>query len=49
MADTFTFLLIDRYGFRKLEAIFAIFIGIMAISFGYEVIFFLIDKSVQKF
>lgn len=38
MIDTFTFLFIDRYGFRKLEALFAVLIGIMAISFGYEVL-----------
>uniref|UniRef100_A0A8R1E0T5 Protein Malvolio n=1 Tax=Caenorhabditis japonica TaxID=281687 RepID=A0A8R1E0T5_CAEJA len=34
--DTFTFLLIDRYGIRKLELIFGILISTMAISFGYE-------------
>ncbi|XP_034246130.1 natural resistance-associated macrophage protein 1-like [Thrips palmi] len=34
--DTFTFLLIDKYGMRKLELLFATFIGIMAITFGYE-------------
>ncbi|KAF7636563.1 hypothetical protein Mgra_00003954 [Meloidogyne graminicola] len=38
MVDTFTFLLIDRYGFRKLEFIFALLIGTMAISFGFEFI-----------
>ncbi|KAI1732399.1 natural resistance-associated macrophage protein [Ditylenchus destructor] len=36
MADTFTFLLIDRFGFRKLEVLFAALIGMMALSFGYE-------------
>lgn len=36
MVDTFTFLLIDRYGFRKLEFIFAILIATMAVTFGYE-------------
>ncbi|KAL3084731.1 hypothetical protein niasHT_031616 [Heterodera trifolii] len=36
MVDTFTFLLIDRYGFRKLEFIFAILISTMAITFGFE-------------
>jgi natural resistance-associated macrophage protein len=39
----FTFLLVDRYGFRKLEVIFAILIGTMAISFGYE--FFLVKPE----
>lgn len=34
--DTFTFLLIDKYGMRKLELLFALFIGIMATTFGYE-------------
>lgn len=34
--DTFTFLLLDRYGLRKLEAFFALLIGIMAATFGYE-------------
>lgn len=37
--DTFTFLLIDRYGFRKLEFIFALLISTMALTFGYEVHF----------
>ncbi|PIC18842.1 hypothetical protein B9Z55_024593 [Caenorhabditis nigoni] len=34
--DTFTFLLIDRYGVRKLELIFGILILTMTVSFGYE-------------
>lgn len=34
--DTFTFLLIDRYGIRKLELIFGILILTMTVSFGYE-------------
>ncbi|CAB4058568.1 SLC11A2 [Lepeophtheirus salmonis] len=34
--DTFTFLAMDKYGLRKLEALFAFLIAIMAISFGYE-------------
>ncbi|KAJ1525187.1 hypothetical protein ONE63_010019 [Megalurothrips usitatus] len=34
--DTFTFLLIDRYGLRKLELLFGLFIGVMAVTFGYE-------------
>ncbi|CAG5131043.1 unnamed protein product, partial [Candidula unifasciata] len=38
IADTFTFLLLDRYGLRKLEAFFALLITIMAVSFGYEYI-----------
>uniref|UniRef100_A0A915EG36 Natural resistance-associated macrophage protein n=1 Tax=Ditylenchus dipsaci TaxID=166011 RepID=A0A915EG36_9BILA len=36
MVDTFTFLTIDRFGFRKLEVVFAVLIAFMAISFGYE-------------
>ncbi|OZC09231.1 metal ion transporter, metal ion transporter family [Onchocerca flexuosa] len=34
--DTFLFLFLDTYGFRKLEALFASLITIMAVSFGYE-------------
>ncbi|OWF39359.1 natural resistance-associated macrophage protein 2-like isoform X2 [Mizuhopecten yessoensis] len=34
--DTFTFLLLDRYGLRKLEAFFCFLITVMSISFGYE-------------
>jgi len=34
--DTFTFLGIDKYGLRKLEAFFAFLITLMAASFGYE-------------
>ncbi|CAI2357306.1 unnamed protein product [Caenorhabditis sp. 36 PRJEB53466] len=34
--DTFTFLLIDRYGIRKLELIFGFLIFTMTVSFGYE-------------
>ncbi|CAJ0580903.1 unnamed protein product, partial [Mesorhabditis spiculigera] len=34
--DTITFLYFERYGFRKLEAIFAVLISTMAVSFGYE-------------
>lgn len=36
IADTFTFLLLDKYGLRKLEAFFAFLIAVMAITFGYE-------------
>ncbi|XP_052809476.1 natural resistance-associated macrophage protein 2-like [Mya arenaria] len=36
IADTFTFLLLDKYGLRKLEAFFATLILIMAVTFGYE-------------
>lgn len=38
IADTFTFLLLDKYGLRKLEAFFAFLILIMVVTFGYEVI-----------
>lgn len=34
--DTFTFLGLDKYGLRKLEAFFALLITVMAVSFGYE-------------
>ena len=36
VADTFTFLALDRYGLRKLEAFFGFLITVMAITFGYE-------------
>lgn len=36
VCDTFTFLLLDKYGLRKLEAFFGTLITIMAITFGYE-------------
>jgi len=35
-ADTFTFLFLEKYGVRKLEAVFCSLLGIMAISFGVE-------------
>ena len=38
VADTFTFLFLDKYGLRKLEAFFGILITTMALSFGYEYI-----------
>ena len=34
--DTFTFLFLDKYGLRKLEAFFGSLILIMALSFGFE-------------
>lgn len=34
--DTFTFLFLDKYGLRKLEAFFALLIATMAGTFGYE-------------
>ncbi|XP_034180731.2 solute carrier family member malvolio isoform X3 [Osmia lignaria lignaria] len=36
--DTFTFLLLDKYGLRKLELFFGFLITIMAVTFGYEYI-----------
>jgi len=36
VADTFTFLLLDKYGLRKLELFFGFLITVMAFSFGYE-------------
>lgn len=38
VADTFTFLGLDKYGLRKLEFFFGLLITIMAVSFGYEYI-----------
>jgi natural resistance-associated macrophage protein len=37
VADTFTFLFLDKYGLRKLEAFFGLLITTMALSFGWEV------------
>ena len=34
--DTFTFLFLDKYGLRKLEAFFCFLITTMAISFGFN-------------
>eukprot|EP00049_Salpingoeca_infusionum_P019078 m.360086 g.360086 ORF g.360086 m.360086 type:complete len:552 (-) comp18868_c0_seq1:168-1823(-) len=34
-ADTFTFLFLERFGLRKLEALFASLIVVMSVSFGY--------------
>ncbi|XP_064647580.1 natural resistance-associated macrophage protein 2-like isoform X2 [Lineus longissimus] len=36
IADTFTFLLLDKYGLRKLEIFFGFLITVMAVTFGYE-------------
>jgi len=36
VADTFTFLGLDKYGLRKLEAFFCLLIAVMMASFGYE-------------
>lgn len=36
IADTFTFLLLDKYGLRKLEAFFTFLIATMAFTFGFE-------------
>ena len=54
IADTFTFLLLDKYGLRKLEAFFGFLITVMAVTFGYEVIYYpfitlpcLLDSSIQ--
>merc|ERR1711962_211103 len=38
VADTFTFLGLDKYGLRKLELFFAFLITTMAFAFGYEYI-----------
>ncbi|KAL1502825.1 hypothetical protein ABEB36_007912 [Hypothenemus hampei] len=34
--DTFTFLMFDKYGLRKLETFFGLLITIMGVTFGYE-------------
>ena len=36
IVDTFFFLLLDKYGLRKLEMFFAFLIAVMATAFGYE-------------
>ncbi|RWS26365.1 natural resistance-associated macrophage protein 2-like protein [Leptotrombidium deliense] len=36
ICDTFTFLLLDKYGLRKLEMFFAFLIATMVATFGYE-------------
>ncbi|VDP73202.1 unnamed protein product [Echinostoma caproni] len=36
IADTFTFLFLDKYGLRKLELFFGLLITTMALTFGYE-------------
>uniref|UniRef100_A0A914P4N2 Uncharacterized protein n=2 Tax=Panagrolaimus davidi TaxID=227884 RepID=A0A914P4N2_9BILA len=36
ICDTFTFLFLDKYGFRKFEFFFCFLITIMALTFGYE-------------
>ncbi|XP_014294298.1 protein Malvolio isoform X1 [Halyomorpha halys] len=43
VVDTFTFLLLDKYGLRKLELLFGILITIMAVAFGYE--FFVVQPD----
>lgn len=44
--DTFTFLLMDKYGLRKLEFFFAFLISMMAVTFGYE--FFIVKPEVSE-
>jgi natural resistance-associated macrophage protein 2 len=44
--DTFTFLLIDKYGLRKLEFFFGFLISLMAITFGYE--FFVVKPDIGE-
>ncbi|RZF39234.1 hypothetical protein LSTR_LSTR010328 [Laodelphax striatellus] len=46
VVDTFTFLMLDKYGLRKLELFFAILIGVMAASFGYE--FFVVTPDTTE-
>ncbi|KAL7038785.1 hypothetical protein ACKWTF_009692 [Chironomus riparius] len=44
--DTFTFLLMDKYGLRKLEFFFAFLITVMAVTFGYE--FFIVKPEATE-
>lgn len=37
IVDTFSFLVLDNYGIRKLEAFFGLLITTMALTFGFEV------------
>lgn len=43
ICDTFTFLFLDKYGLRKLEAFFGLLITTMAATFSYE--FFKVQPS----
>jgi NRAMP (natural resistance-associated macrophage protein)-like metal ion transporter len=44
--DTFTFLLMDKYGLRKLEFFFGFLITVMAVTFGYE--FFVVKPELGE-
>jgi NRAMP (natural resistance-associated macrophage protein)-like metal ion transporter len=44
--DTFTFLLMDKYGLRKLEFLFGLLITVMAVTFGYE--FFVVKPEITE-
>jgi len=44
MCDTFTFLVFDQYGIRRLEMLFAFLIAVMASTFGYEFVLVNPDK-----
>lgn len=37
IVDAFTFLMLEKYGIRKLEVLFGLLITLMAVTFGYEV------------
>lgn len=45
IVDTFTFLLIDKYGLRKLELFFGTLITVMAVAFGYEYVLVAPDQA----
>jgi len=45
ITDTFVFLLLDKYGLRKLEAFFGFLITIMAVTFGYEYVMVAPDQG----
>ena len=45
VADTFTFLFLDKYGLRKLEFFFGFLITTMALTFGYEYVVVAPDQA----
>ena len=46
--DTLSFLLLDKYGFRKLEFVFGVLISTMAVTFGFEVFHTFSSKNKQS-
>lgn len=37
IVDAFSFLMLEKFGIRKLEMLFGVLITVMAVTFGYEV------------